>query len=151
MLQHGVENSQQLMHARRQGDFFDFPRREEPFVKDFDLRVETCRHERAHVQYGAHMRAASPNAAPASQGPLAQLREMRDTLTTAGAILAGFLGWKLGRAFSHTVTIASVAISFAASVAALLQVMDGAHLDVFTAAQRDAADARMVTARKTRQ
>ena len=33
----------------------------------------------------------------------------------AGAILAGFLGWKLGRAFSHTVTIASVAISFAAS------------------------------------
>jgi NADH-quinone oxidoreductase subunit L len=46
-----------------------------------------------------------------------------------GAILAGFLGWKLGRAFSHTVTIASVAISFAASVAALLQVMGGAHLD----------------------
>ena len=30
-----------------------------------------------------------------------------------GAILAGFLGWKLGRAFAHTVTIASVAISFA--------------------------------------
>src|SRR5258706_533792 len=29
-----------------------------------------------------------------------------------GAILAGFLGWKLGRAFSHTVAIASVAISF---------------------------------------
>src|SRR5258706_15042630 len=51
-----------------------------------------------------------------------------------GAILAGFLGWKLGRAFSHTVAIASVAISFAASVAALFQVMGGAHLDsaVFT-------------------
>ena len=46
-----------------------------------------------------------------------------------GAILAGFLGWKLGRAFSHTVAIASVAISFAASVAMLLQVMHGAHLD----------------------
>ena len=46
-----------------------------------------------------------------------------------GAILAGFLGWKLGRAFSHTVTIASVAISFAASMAALRQVMLGAHLD----------------------
>src|SRR6266516_6792583 len=42
MLQHGVKNSQQLMHARRQGDFFDFPRREEPFVKDFDLRVEAA-------------------------------------------------------------------------------------------------------------
>src|SRR5258706_2973222 len=51
-----------------------------------------------------------------------------------GAILAGFLGWKLGRTFSHTVAIASVAISFAASVAALFQVMGGAHLDsaVFT-------------------
>src|SRR6266478_8506020 len=56
MLQHGIENGQKLMHARRQGDFSDFPRREEAFVKDSDLRVETCRHERAHVQYGAHMR-----------------------------------------------------------------------------------------------
>jgi NADH-quinone oxidoreductase subunit L len=46
-----------------------------------------------------------------------------------GAILAGFLGWKLGRTFSHTVTIVSVAISFAASVAALLQVWHGARLD----------------------
>src|SRR2546425_7902256 len=49
MLQHGVKNSQQRMHARRQGDFFDFPRREEPFVKDFDLRVEARGHQRAHV------------------------------------------------------------------------------------------------------
>jgi len=47
----------------------------------------------------------------------------------AGSILAGFLGWKLGRAFSHRVTILSVAISFAASVAALLQVWHGARLD----------------------
>jgi NADH-quinone oxidoreductase subunit L len=46
-----------------------------------------------------------------------------------GAILAGFLGWKLGRGFAHTVTIASVAISFAASVAALWQVWGGARLD----------------------
>src|SRR3954469_12795005 len=46
-----------------------------------------------------------------------------------GSILAGFLGWKLGRTFAHSVTILSVAISFAASVAALLQVRDGAHLD----------------------
>ena len=46
-----------------------------------------------------------------------------------GAILAGFLGWKLGRTFAHTVTIASVAISFAASMAALWQVWGGARLD----------------------
>jgi NADH-quinone oxidoreductase subunit L len=47
----------------------------------------------------------------------------------AGAILAGFLGWKLGRTFAHTVAIASVAISFAASLAALWQVWGGARLD----------------------
>src|SRR4051812_11370756 len=47
----------------------------------------------------------------------------------AGAILAGFLGWKLGRRFAHTVTIASVAISFVASLMALQQVTGGARLD----------------------
>src|SRR3954471_12605426 len=47
----------------------------------------------------------------------------------AGAILAGFLGWKLGRVFSHSVTIASVAISFAASAMALWQVMHSATLN----------------------
>src|SRR5689334_18431742 len=46
-----------------------------------------------------------------------------------GAILAGFLGWKLGRRFAHSVTILSVAISFVASLLALRQVMGGAHLD----------------------
>src|SRR4051812_48233431 len=46
-----------------------------------------------------------------------------------GAILAGFLGWKLGRTFAHTVTIAFVAISFAVSAMALVQVMHGASLD----------------------
>jgi len=46
-----------------------------------------------------------------------------------GSILAGLLGWKLGRRFAHTVTIASVAISFGASVMALLQVWHGAALN----------------------
>src|SRR5881409_3770144 len=69
MLQHGVKNSQQLMHARRQGDFFDFPRREEPFVKDFDLRVEARGHQRAHVEHRAHMRAPAPDHAPPAEGP----------------------------------------------------------------------------------
>src|ERR1700752_4545995 len=69
MLQHSIENRQQLMHTRRQSDFFDFPCREQPLIKGFDLRVKTGRHERAHVQHGAHMRATSPNGAPAPQGP----------------------------------------------------------------------------------
>src|SRR5258708_25210058 len=50
------------------------------------------------------------------------------------AMLDGFLGWKLRRTFAHTVTIASVAISFLASLVCLGQVAQGAHLDssVFT-------------------
>src|SRR5216117_982118 len=46
-----------------------------------------------------------------------------------GAMLAWFLGWKLGRAFAHWSAILSVAISFFASLGALWQVMHGAHLD----------------------
>ena len=43
----------------------------------------------------------------------------------AGAALAGLLGWKLGRAFAHTVTIASVAIALAASAVLLKEVAAG--------------------------
>jgi hypothetical protein len=35
MLQHGIENRHQLMHTRRQSDFFDFPRSEQPLIKGF--------------------------------------------------------------------------------------------------------------------
>ena len=47
----------------------------------------------------------------------------------AGAAGAGFLGWKLGRTFAHSVTILSVAISLAASLAIFGKVADGATLD----------------------
>ena len=49
MFQHRIENGQQLMHTRCQGDFFDFPRGEEPLVKRFDLRVVARGHEGPHV------------------------------------------------------------------------------------------------------
>jgi NADH-quinone oxidoreductase subunit L len=42
-----------------------------------------------------------------------------------GAVLAGLLGGKLGRAFAHTVTIAAVAVSFAASLVLLKEVASG--------------------------
>jgi NADH-quinone oxidoreductase subunit L len=56
-----------------------------------------------------------------------------------GSALAGFLGWKLGRAFAHWTTILSVAISFTCSLGALAQVGDGAHLNatVYTWAAGD--------------
>src|SRR5262249_54599662 len=47
MLQHGIKNRQQLMHTRRQRDFFEFPRSEQPLIKGFDRRIKPCRHERA--------------------------------------------------------------------------------------------------------
>jgi hypothetical protein len=49
VLQHGVENCQELVHTRCQGDFFDFPRGEEPLVKSFNLRVVARGHEGPHV------------------------------------------------------------------------------------------------------
>jgi len=49
MFQHSIENGQQLMHTRCQSDFFDFPRGEEPLVKNFDLRVVARGHESPHV------------------------------------------------------------------------------------------------------
>jgi NADH-quinone oxidoreductase subunit L len=42
-----------------------------------------------------------------------------------GAVLAGLLGGKLGRAFAHTVTIAAVAVSFVASLVLLKEVASG--------------------------
>jgi len=69
MLQHGVKKSQQRMPARRQGDFVDFPRREEPFVTDVALRVEARGHQRAHLEHRAHMRAPAPEHAPPAEGP----------------------------------------------------------------------------------
>ena len=42
-----------------------------------------------------------------------------------GAAAAGLLGWKLGRAFAHSVTIASVAVSLVASLVLLGQVAAG--------------------------
>ena len=69
------------MHTRGRGDFFDFPCSEKPLIKGFDLRVETCRHERAHVARCAHARmppqmVRRPTAAVAIQGAADQGRNL---------------------------------------------------------------------------
>src|SRR5947208_13142854 len=69
MLQHGVENGQELVHTRGQGDFFDVPRGEEPLVKRFDLRVVARGYEGPHVSHGAHMCPPAPGRAPTTEGP----------------------------------------------------------------------------------
>jgi len=43
----------------------------------------------------------------------------------AGAVIAGLLGWKIGRVGAHSVTILGVATSFALSVVVLLDVLKG--------------------------
>src|SRR4029450_10957184 len=58
-----------MCDTRRQSDFFDFPCSEQPWIKGFDLRMKTCRHERTHVQHGAHMRASAPDRAPTAESP----------------------------------------------------------------------------------
>ncbi len=48
----------------------------------------------------------------------------------AGAVLAGLLGWKLGRGFAHTVTILGVAAAFALSAFVVLpDVLAGNHFN----------------------
>jgi NADH-quinone oxidoreductase subunit L len=46
-----------------------------------------------------------------------------------GAIVAGFLGWRIGEKATHRITILGVAVSFAASVAVLLDVLKGNAFD----------------------
>ena len=63
------QHGQKPVPTGHQGHFFDFPDGEQPFIKGFDPRVEARGHERAHRQDGAPVRPASPNGAPAPQGP----------------------------------------------------------------------------------
>jgi len=69
MRQHGVEKRQELLHTRGQGDFFAFPRGEEPRVKSVALRVVARGHEGPHGAHRAHMRAPAPERAPTAEGP----------------------------------------------------------------------------------
>src|SRR5574341_877915 len=78
MFQHRVQYGQKLMHTGCQGDFFDLPRREEPFVKGVDPRVGARGHQGPHVQHGPHMRAAAPDRPPTPPGPTVAL-ERRHT------------------------------------------------------------------------
>jgi len=57
------------MPTRRQSDFFAFPCSEQPVITGCDLRMKPCRHERAHGQHGAPLRAPTPPGAPAPQRP----------------------------------------------------------------------------------
>ena len=68
MLPHGIEHRQPLMHTRRQSDFLDVPRREQPLLKGFDPCVEARGHAWPHVEHGTHVRAASPDGTPTAQG-----------------------------------------------------------------------------------
>src|SRR5262245_33185451 len=73
LLQQGVEAGQKLTHPGRQGNFFALARGPEPLVKGFHRWVKARGYKRAHGQHGAHMRTASPNQPPSTQGPTGTL------------------------------------------------------------------------------
>ncbi len=69
MLDHSIENGQQLVHAGGQCDLFHLPRRQEPLVESFDDRVVSGCHQGGHVQDSAHSGPATPYPSLATQQP----------------------------------------------------------------------------------
>ncbi len=63
MVDHRIQNRQQLPHAGDQGDFFSFAHCEEPLIERPDHRIALGGHERGHVQRGAHRGAPAPTVA----------------------------------------------------------------------------------------
>src|SRR5207247_9928007 len=68
MFEHGVENGEQLTHARGEGELASFAGRAEPLVEGDEDRVMTHGHDGTHVEHGPDPRAPAPDRAPAARG-----------------------------------------------------------------------------------
>ena len=67
VVQHGVENDEQLAHAGGKGRFRVFPARPQLSVKVLDDRVGTNRGDHGHVENAPDLRASAPDATAAAQ------------------------------------------------------------------------------------
>ena len=67
MLEHGVEDDEQLAHAGREGHLLRLTSGHEPPVEDLDNRIEPAGYQRRHVQCGSDPTASSPDGASAMQ------------------------------------------------------------------------------------
>jgi len=64
MAQHGIEDRQQLVHARGQHHLGGLARRPQPLGERPDHRVAPDRHQGSHVQHAAQSTPAAPDDAP---------------------------------------------------------------------------------------
>jgi len=69
VLQHGVQDGQELPHARGQGDLLRFARGTEAGIERPNDRIVASRGQRGHVQGRSDLGPPAPHAAPAPQGP----------------------------------------------------------------------------------
>ena len=67
MLEHGVENNQQLAHASCEGQFLGFTSSQQPLVEVSYDGVEAAGHQRSHVEGGTDPCASTPDGAFTSQ------------------------------------------------------------------------------------
>jgi hypothetical protein len=92
MFDHGIENDQELAHARRERHLLRFPRSTQALIEGPDHRIEPGRDERAHIEDRAHLRPSAPDrASPPQRAAVAIQRrhadEGRDLLVTQRAQL----------------------------------------------------------------
>src|SRR3990170_1281884 len=68
MSNHSVQDGQEFAHAGGKGHLLGLASGDEAFVEGSDSRIAAGGDESSHVQHGPHLRAATPDGAPASQG-----------------------------------------------------------------------------------
>ena len=82
-----VEDRDQLSHGGGQSHFLGFPFLQQTLVKGFDSGVESCGHERGHVQHATDIRSAAKRAALAGGLPgIVVQRSHADELRNLAAI-----------------------------------------------------------------
>src|SRR2546428_13236087 len=68
MFEHGVENGEQLTHARGEGELRRFAGGAEPLVEGDEDRVMAYGHDGTHVEHGPDLRAPAPDRPAAAEG-----------------------------------------------------------------------------------
>ena len=74
MLHHGIEDGEQLMHARHQHNLFGFTRCDQTGVEHLQRGGTAGRAQRRHIQRCPHGGSSPPDAAPSPQSPESRLR-----------------------------------------------------------------------------
>jgi len=68
VLQEGIEDSQQFVHAGRQGELLGLSRREQARVQGFQNWIRSSTHQRGHIQRRPDRTASTPDGTLAAEG-----------------------------------------------------------------------------------